>query len=675
MNAKINPFHELYFGESVGPDSFVKIFSDVLVDHSLSLFKPGNVVLKGLPGSGKSMMLSLLKPSVRIAYERNNIAFPVPKEFSNFIGASVNLIRSSVSDFGQRPINNSSDNLNELAVYFGDFLNYLIVKDIISSVQELGKYAKGIDIDLDPDKLDLFALSLKKDDAWFGYLDNVNSFNELNEAIKSRIVSYRSYLSFNGDDISNRISTTKTSIGIPVTATAKNLRDAGVIGKDVNIFVTIDQYEELSWLDDSIEGLSQKYQSVVHKLLAMRDITVSYRIGTRPFAWIDTDHSIFGSTAKLESLRNYNTVSIDLVLRRPENTKTYIFPKFAEDIFKRRLIESGYKVRKVKSLLGQVLGNGLDPSIKAMKYVTNSRENILELDDKWPIEWKNFLIDLARVNPLSAKLGEAWSRQKGKENIVNSIPTSGPYPWEAKMYWKKERIEQALIQIASKNRQQLVWEGKDDVISLSGGNILAFLSICQQIWEVWMRGDRVNDEVYSLPKLDEVIQTLGILEASTKWFEVISSYKNGGPRKAFINFIGNRFYKNLTQDLKMSYPGQNGFSLSVSDLSQLPEIYKFLKDASDYGDLQERQHTTKLKSAESRVKWYLNPILSPRFKIPAIHTKEPEYISINALISWMGESNITLKKEIPFDITSKGLDKIRKKNTINPNQQNIEFND
>ncbi|RZJ78267.1 MAG: hypothetical protein EOO47_14345 [Flavobacterium sp.] len=62
MAIRINPFHELYVGESVGPDKFVGLFSNVIVEHALSLFQPGHVVLKGLPGSGKSMLLNLLKP-------------------------------------------------------------------------------------------------------------------------------------------------------------------------------------------------------------------------------------------------------------------------------------------------------------------------------------------------------------------------------------------------------------------------------------------------------------------------------------------------------------------------------------------------------------------------------------------------------------------------------------
>ena len=120
-------------------------------------------------------------------------------------------------------------------------------------------------------------------------------------------------------------------------------------------------------------------------------------------------------------------------------------------------------------------------------------------------------------------------RQKGKEDIVYEEELIEPYPWESKKWWKKERIEQALMQIASRNRQQLIWYGKDDLIGLSGGHILIFLSLCQHIWDVWIR-DRRNEAVNSeipLPEIDVVIQSAGIRETSSDWFEFISNEKGG----------------------------------------------------------------------------------------------------------------------------------------------------
>ena len=79
----INPFFELYVGERLSSRQFVDIFSPFLVAHAELLFLPGNVVVKGVQGSGKSMLLSLLKSEVRIEYEQAGMEFPVPKKLRN----------------------------------------------------------------------------------------------------------------------------------------------------------------------------------------------------------------------------------------------------------------------------------------------------------------------------------------------------------------------------------------------------------------------------------------------------------------------------------------------------------------------------------------------------------------------------------------------------------------
>ena len=60
MTIAINPFHTLYLTEGVGEVHIPSVFSPVLVPHVAPLFLPGNVVLKGMPGTGKTMLLSLL---------------------------------------------------------------------------------------------------------------------------------------------------------------------------------------------------------------------------------------------------------------------------------------------------------------------------------------------------------------------------------------------------------------------------------------------------------------------------------------------------------------------------------------------------------------------------------------------------------------------------------------
>src|SRR5688572_1257443 len=96
----INPFRQLYVGDSIAPEAFVDLFSPLFVDHSLALFQRGNVILEGLPGAGKSMLLNLFSPEIRLAYAEKGISFPVPPTYSAFIGAGINLSTSGVAHFG-----------------------------------------------------------------------------------------------------------------------------------------------------------------------------------------------------------------------------------------------------------------------------------------------------------------------------------------------------------------------------------------------------------------------------------------------------------------------------------------------------------------------------------------------------------------------------------------------
>ena len=126
--------------------------------------------------------------------------------------------------------------------------------------------------------------------------------------------------------------------------------------------------------------------------------------------------------------------------------------------------------------------------------------------------------------------------------------------------------------------------------------------------------------------------------------------KGGRERKVFIDFLGSYFYKILVEDVSMSNPGHNGFSLDLEEFESAEKLKKFLNDASDFGDLYDTSHTSKLKDKRDRIKWYLNPILSPRFRIPSTHTKEPIYTNVKQVSKWLNicqkENQLTPLKKI-----------------------------
>ena len=643
-----NPFNDLYLTEAIGANKFVDLFSPKLIGHSAAFFEPGNVVLRGLQGSGKTMLLNLLKPEVRLAYASSGEDFPVPKEASKFIAAGINLRKSGVMDFGQL-IEEKTDNraVKELALQFGDFFNYWVVADLLQTItlflnEGSPVLLKSVGIKKNVVVLNEFAKKLSSDPCWFGWLDGSKTYDELSAKVQNRIRTYRNYINLNIAELPLDVGETKTVIGDPILKVAECLRTAGILDSDTEIFIRVDQYEQLPTLNVFRKSFGDECQQLIHKAISARDARVSYRIGTRNYAW-PVRPGIYGTSDVLELKRDYSVVDIDETLRRKENTSTWLFPQFAEDIFTRRLKASEYKNH---SLLLQVVGQGLSASELAKQYVrtTEGRVSMLQLPNEMPTDWRNLLEHLASAEPLSAKLGVAWYRQKSKNGkIAVAIPdVSMALPWEEKRYWRKERIDQALLQIASNNKQRLIWCGRDDLLGLSGGNILVFLFLCQHVWDAWLRDRRGSETSPRILPIRPEIQSQGIWEASEEWFKKQSEGTDATRRRSFVRTLGQHFYTELTNDKSMSYPGRNGFSLNNEELENTQELNAFLKVCVGFGDLYSAKHTSKQKG-ESRVKYYLAPILSPNFKIPYVHIKEPQYIRVDVALDWLG-INKTLPK-------------------------------
>lgn len=654
MEYETNPFQELYVTDSPDLNVFVNLFSDYPVQHAQILFRPGNVILKGSQGSGKSMLLNLFRPEIRIAYKNSGIEFPIPKPFARFIGAGINLTRSGTLNIGQRAIvENIEKDEEEFPFYFGDFLNYFIVRDILKTVETQEKQPEVFELQIDSSKLNQFASEVSKNACWFGALDGCNSFDELCKRIESRIEAYRRFHNNRTFSLPVEFFLTKTDIGEPIAIVAEYLKTSGVVPNEVPFFIRIDQIERLSHCDVIRPSLGKQFRRIINKAIGKRDHRVSYRIGTRTYAWED-DLFMFGTADKLEQLRDYRISDIDDILRRQEDPKTWIFPQFAEDVFKRRLQYANYdEVDTKKDPLAKVFGASPEHEEAAKQYAGNSSVNvILKMDDKWPAIWKEFLAELFKEDPLEAILASVWVRQRGisgKSGGRIKDPPPSNKPWN-KTYWRKERIRQALMQIAARARQRMKWSGKDLIIALSSGNISIFLSICYEIWESFLRFNREKkerercDPISGDSPINPDIQAVGIHTASTQWYGKITEQPKGDDRQRFLDVLGRTFRTWLLNDDAMSYPGNNGFSIAIDDLKKFPSLAEFLKGTVDYGDLYDAPHTTKKKDRRQRIKWYLSPILSPYFQIPEAHQKEPYYLdNMEDLILWLKKAEIHIK--------------------------------
>lgn len=332
-----NPFQQLYVGEKIDPDEFVAIFSAKLVPHAMPLFQPGHVVLSGVQGSGKSMLFKLLQPEVRCAYAKSGDEFPIPRESSQFIGAGININTARCNEFGNRRAE-PGDSVQELM--FGDFFNYAVSLDIVRSVRMLSderSIASELGLKLDDRRERRFCQIVAGDHVWEGYLRDVLSLADIEQRMHRRLSLYRRFLNANDRNLDPSVARTKTAAGEPMKVLVNAFKTAGIAPKNVEFYVHIDQYEELETIKG--QGSEADYRSVVNKVIS-RDPTLSYRIGTRGYAW-RRHLNVFGSNGFLEQDRDYKLVEIDAKLRAQEVKATSIYPEFANDVFMRRLKYTG----------------------------------------------------------------------------------------------------------------------------------------------------------------------------------------------------------------------------------------------------------------------------------------------------------------------------------------------
>jgi len=643
-----NPFVELYVTESVSDEDFVKVFSPVLIEDSdtHALFQTGNVLLVGSEGSGKSALLNLLKPELLLAYMNTGTKWPLPDHCSRFVSAGINLTKSMIMDFGQRRLDPDHPDSHKIhGLFFADFLNYWLVEDLLSTIELLARAdnnfaADYLGLNVNQNKLNEFAKYVSSLECWLGGVQPVETLIDLKKQIVDRITCYRHFLNFNSQELDPKIRKTKTSIGEPVGAIAGALKEVGIIPKDLPVIVRIDQFDELMGIE-KVGGRNTlgEFREVIFKMIGRRDERVSIRIGARPYA-VRPELQISGSTLALEEFRNYRTINIDHILQRKESIRG-LFPKFANDVFSRRLSMAGYSLSSSKrSPIRDVFGGRISPDSRVRRYVKSGTKGVVLPDKEWPEYAKKFLHDLAVDEPLSAKLGEAWYRQQVARNTGKAKQiTEKPWDTEARKWWKKERIQQALLQIAAQRRQRMIWSGDADILGLSGNNILIFLSICNFIWAEYLRSE---PEIKGMPHIRSVnLQDAAINEASRHWFKKIESEKNGGDdRYRFIETVGQEFRKRLKNDARMSYPGANGFSLTMRMLDENPQIADFLNSCTAYNALTVRRHTAKSLSRGRSRKWYLCPVLSPYFQVPIAHTKEPIYAGLDDINTWLKKSEV-----------------------------------
>jgi hypothetical protein len=666
MSSVRNPFQSLYVTERVNELNFPAIFSPTLIPVVLPLFQAGNVMLSGTQGTGKSMLLALLDSEIRISFWNSSAnPYPVEAEFCRFVGANINLSTSLVTKFNERKFSSDrTENIARSQAAFSDYFNTWVIRDLLESINTLVLRAPSArlqecGVKASAATLDSFAKNISSSDECGVLLKGVGSYAEAIAALTQRLRVYLDFINFKTDQIADSIQSSLTGIGEPISALSRLLKETGLLDRGTEVFVTVDQCEELLRLEqsDTEEEEHGRFRKVLDKVISSREKAVSYRLGTRPNAiW----------KGKSEEVRDYIKVDLDLLFNKKEHSKG-LFPKFAEDVFVRRLQANALPLPESQpDVLNGIFSASLSATERAKKCTPEKRpERVLKTETNWPVSVKSKLVELVKSDPLSAKLGEAWFRQaSAKASSESKVPLAereralqelqhfdaGTLPWEDadRRWWKKERIGQAILQIAARNAQRIPYSGKRDILALSGKNILVFALICQKIWEAWIQQTDANAAPATVPHpFPKWRQDEGIRAASEVWHSKISSAPNADTVRRLIDELGNRLRRQLRNDKPMSYPGANGISLRNVELVADPEVKELLDHATAEGFLQVSKHTSKSPSRGHSQKWYTHPILAPYYELTVAHTKEPLYISVAKLRSWLEGADVLEKRSTP----------------------------
>ena len=143
-------------------------------------------------------------------------------------------------------------------------------------------------------------------------------------------------------------------------------------------------------------------------------------------------------------------------------------------------------------------------------------------------------------------------------------------------------------------------------------------------------------------------QDEGIRAASDIWHSKISSAPNADTVRRLIDELGSRLRRQLRNDKPMSYPGANGISLRNVELEADPEIQELLAHATAEGFLQVIRHTSKSPSRGHSRKWYTHPVLAPFYELTVAHTKEPLYLTVAKLRTWLENADVVERRQQPM---------------------------
>jgi hypothetical protein len=619
------------------PSYYKKAFSErILVSETLSVLQPVNTIITGPQGTGKSMILNLLRYRMLKEFLATDTVLPTYlREAPPFLGISINLTRAGFSSFGKRSIAKALTGAQDRSLELNcaaDYLTHYLFREFVSALlycySENGKQLREW-LGLGPcSSMSICAKTLLEWPGWSGYYSACQNLDDLLLRCEKRLDAWRTFLA-GSPTFPQDIVDTFTPIHRALHMMGDALRALDPVHQ-ASLYITIDQYEELIGLNDSF---GTDLQRIINTLIHSRDPVVFYKMGVRTYDW-GRETRISGSEIRIERQRDYVQVELAEVLIKTENSggfgrdsRGWVFAQLAEDVAVRRIQCEG----KPKATVSDVrnMFSELEPHKEAGAYLKRNKFAGYIYQCRLPKELQLSLERLSvDMDAMDLHLAIAWSWQCVKRSMPldDIISSYKDKPW-INRWWHKERVELALIQLASANFQRRRFFGWNTIVYLSGGNISAFLLIFSMIWDALLKQ---HADPLSLPQVSAPIQTDAILSASRAWLRRDQGDNEGGEyRYVALGRLGSAIRRAILDDKALSNPGHSGFSLRDDDLlsSRYMHLANILNSGVKWALLEVRPHRSKQRIDGPRHKWYLHPLLSPSFEIPFKRVKEPLYVN------------------------------------------------
>jgi hypothetical protein len=649
-----NPFYSPLVTEILdNPTLYRELFSEsILVGEALSVFQRRNIVVTGPQGTGKTMILNLIRyRTVAEWLERGDLPRPL-SSVPPYFGVSINLTRADFHAFGRRSISQAMGLPEHETVYASaaaaDYLNQFLFREFLRGLRLIlsgaSPLANWLGIQVHASLAGHVASDIASWDCWYGYYSNCATIPSLIERCDQRLQAYRRFLNVNDDHIDEVVWRTKTDIGEPLHRLGTLLAEAEWSTRRAPLYVVIDQYEVLPELNRT-HGTD--LQRVVNTFIKLRDPVVFYKVGARTHNW-GRELRVWGAESRIEFERDYGVVDLNELLSREETNRGWLFERFALDVTSKRM----------RQILGDGAPDTTEHQVRAMfPSISPEEESRRYLHPRGRDRRRELLPGLSEsvrdriltvggpdASPLDIRLAGAHALQlvrrgMSEDDVLLDVSRE---TWRSARSWKAERTELALLQVASILNQRKLYCGWSQLVLLAGRNISAFLMICREVWDAAVRLGIVDVAHGSIP---DVAQSLGVARASEAWRErdrdehTGDEHTGGRWRYEVLGRIGPALGQALISDYAMSNPGWSGFSVSETEMNaqtaQARELVEFLESGAGWAMFEESPHTSRFGRGTARRKWYLHPLLSPIFRLPIRRIKEPRSLPLATVHAWI----------------------------------------